>query len=60
MQEFEKVQKILEAPIDQVLADLPKTSEGLLEVVLMAVNNKLDDQFMVSQAHITATIQWGL
>jgi hypothetical protein len=42
------------------VADLPKMNENLLEVVLMAVNNKLDDQFMVSQTHITATIQWCL
>jgi hypothetical protein len=60
MVDFKKVQKIFEVPIDQVVQDLPNIPDGLLEVVLMGVNNKLGEQFSVSQATNGTILQWAL
>lgn len=60
MQDFKRVQKIFEAPLDQILQDLHSVPENLLEVVLMGINNKLVDQYLVNQIGANSTLQWAL
>lgn len=60
MSEFKKVQKIFESSIETVVQELPTIPDSLLEVVLMGVNNKLADQFVVNQGSVGPILQWAL
>lgn len=60
MENFKRVQKIFEAPIDTIISDLSSVPEDLREVVLMGINNKLEEQFAINHANLNHVIQWCL